>query len=117
MSQPRIAILGLGIMGSGMAGRVLSAGFPLVVYNRNRDKTAPFAGKGAKVANSPKEASSQADIIISVVSDDTASRGIWLGENGALAGAAPGSVLIESSTLTVGWVLELAKSVAQKKCE
>jgi 3-hydroxyisobutyrate dehydrogenase len=117
MSQPRVAILGLGIMGSGMAGRVLSAGLPLVVYNRNREKAAPFAGKGAKVANSPKEAASLADIIVCVVSDDTASRGIWLGENGALAGAAPGSVLIESSTLTVGWVLELAKSVAQKECQ
>src|SRR5262249_18260298 len=42
---------------------------------------------------------------------------IWLGENGALAGAAPGSILIESSTLTVGWVQQLAQSAAQKKCD
>jgi 3-hydroxyisobutyrate dehydrogenase len=117
MAQPRVAILGLGIMGSGMAGRVLSGGFPLVVYNRNSEKAAPFAAKGATVATTPKEAASQADIIISVVSDDDASRGIWLGENGALAGAAPGSILIESSTLTVSWMQQLAQSVAQKKCE
>jgi|SRR3954453_12624690 3-hydroxyisobutyrate dehydrogenase len=117
MAKPRVAILGLGIMGSGMAGRVLSAGFPLVVFNRNRDKAAPLAAKGATVANSAKEAASQADIVISVVADDTASREVWLGENGALAGATPGSVLIESSTLTVGWVQQLAQSAALKKCE
>jgi 3-hydroxyisobutyrate dehydrogenase len=117
MAKPRVAILGLGIMGSGMAGRVLAGGFPLVVYNRNRDKAAPFANKGAIVANSAKEATAQADIVISIVADDAASREIWLGENGALAGAVPASVLIESSTLTVGWVLQLAHGAAQKKCQ
>jgi len=117
MSQPRVAILGLGIMGSGMAGRVLGGGFPLVVYNRNSAKAAPLVSRGAKLAATPKEAASQADIIISVVSDDEASRGIWLGENGALVGAAPGSILIESSTLTIGWIQQLAQSAAQKKCE
>ena len=74
MSKPRVAIIGLGIMGSGMAGRLLSAGFPLTVYNRNRDKTAPFADSGATVASSPREAASKADIIISMVADDVASR-------------------------------------------
>src|SRR5216683_1127062 len=117
MAQPRVAILGLGIMGSGMAGRVLSGGFPLAVYNRNSEKAAPFGAKGATVAATPKAAASQADIIISMVSDDAASRGIWLGENGALAGAAAGSILIEAGTLTVGWVQQLAQSAAQKKCE
>jgi 3-hydroxyisobutyrate dehydrogenase len=117
MSKPRVAILGLGIMGSGMAGRVLSAGFPLVVFNRNRDKAVPFASKGAILADSPKQAAAQADIVLSIVADDVASREVWLGENGALAGAAAGAVLIESSTLTVGWVLQLAQGAAQKKCQ
>src|SRR5262249_48278721 len=117
MAQPRVAILGLGIMGGGMAGRVLSGGFPLTVYNRNSDKAAPFVAKGAKLALTPKEAAALSGIVICVVSDDAASRGIWLGENGALAGAAPGSILIESSTLTVGWVQQLAQSAAQKKCD
>jgi 3-hydroxyisobutyrate dehydrogenase len=117
MAKPRVAILGLGIMGSGMAGRVLSAGIPLVVFNRTRDKAAAFASQGAIVANSPKQAAAQADIVISVVADDTASREIWLGENGALAGAMPGSLLIESSTLTVAWVQQLAQSAALKKCQ
>jgi 3-hydroxyisobutyrate dehydrogenase len=117
MSKPRVAIIGLGIMGGGMAGRLLSAGFPLAVYNRNKDRSVPFASAGAAVAASPREAASKADIIISMVSDDIASRGVWLGDNGALAGAARGSVLIECSTLTVGWIKELAAAAAQRGCE
>jgi 3-hydroxyisobutyrate dehydrogenase len=117
MSKPRVAMIGLGIMGSGMAGRLLSANFPLSVYNRNRDKSAPFAGAGATVAASPREAAVKADIIISMVADDVASRGIWLGENGALAGVSRGAALIECSTLTVGWIKELATAAAQHGCE
>ena len=117
MSKPRLAILGLGIMGSGMAARILSAGFPLSVYNRNGDKARPFVDAGAYLANSPAEAASRSDIVVSMVADDVASRGIWLGENGALAGAIPGSVLIESSTLTVGWMKRLAAAASQRGCE
>jgi 3-hydroxyisobutyrate dehydrogenase len=51
-----------------------------------------------------------------MVADDQASRDIWLGENGALNGAAPGSTLIESSTLTVPWIQEIASAAAGKGC-
>jgi 3-hydroxyisobutyrate dehydrogenase len=117
MSKPRVAILGLGIMGGGMAGRLLSARFPVSVYNRNHEKSEPFAKAGAFVAASPREAAARSEIVICMVADDTASRGVWLGEAGALAGVSPGSVLIESSTLTVGWVKELATLVTQRECE
>ncbi len=99
-------------MGSGMAGRLLAANFPLSVYNRNREKAAPFAGAGATVAGSPREAAVKADIIISMVADDVASRGVWLGENGVLGAVSRGAVLIECSTLTVGWIKELAAAAA-----
>jgi 3-hydroxyisobutyrate dehydrogenase len=117
MAKPHVAILGLGTMGAGMAARLLSASFPLTVYNRNRDKTLAFSRGGAGVANSPREAASHADIVISMVADDVASRNIWFGENGALAGAQRRSVLIESSTLSVGYVKELAVAAAQRECE
>ncbi len=104
-------------MGTGMAGRLLAAGFPLAVYNRNREKAKPFANAGAIVAGTPREAAAKAEIVISMVADDGASRGVWLGENGALAGATSGTVLIESSTLTVGWVTELAAAAAQRGCD
>jgi 3-hydroxyisobutyrate dehydrogenase len=117
MAQPRVAILGLGIMGVGMAGRVLSAGFPLTVYNRNREKAMAFASQGATVAATPREAAATADIVITMVADDTASRDVWLGENGALAGARNGAVLIESSTVSVPWVRELAAAAVERGCE
>src|SRR5579863_2531373 len=116
MSKPRVAILGLGIMGTGMANRLLSANFPLAVYNRNREKGIPFANAGAFLASSPREAASRSEIILSMVGDDAASRNVWLGENGALAGASPGSVLIESSTLSSGWIHELSANATERGC-
>jgi len=100
-----------------MARRLLGAGFPLSVFNRNPEKAAPLAAEGATIAASPREAASGASIAIGMVADDNASRSIWLGPDGALAGLAPGSVLIESSTLTVEWVRELAAAATASGCE
>ncbi|MGH9528997.1 MAG: NAD(P)-binding domain-containing protein, partial [Terriglobales bacterium] len=58
MSKPRVAILGLGIMGGGMASRLLSTGFPVSVFNRSHEKTEPFSKAGAFAARSPREAAS-----------------------------------------------------------
>ena len=103
-------------MGGGMARNLLDAGFPLSVYNRSREKAEPFASD-ARVADSPRAAAEGADIIISMVSDDAASRAVWFGESGALAGAAPGALLVESSTVTVEWVRELAAAAERKGFE
>ncbi len=100
-----------------MAGRLLSGGFPLTVYNRSRDKAARFADAGAYVAATPREAATRADVIISIVADDAASKAIWFGEDGALVGAVRGAVLIESSTLSVKYVNELARAAAERGCE
>jgi len=117
MSKPRIAFLGLGIMGSGMARRLLVSGFPLAVFNRNAAKSRPFAQEGAQVAGSSREAAAQADVIVSMVADDVAARSLWLGENGALAAATRGTVCIECSTVTVNWVRELSAAAAARGCE
>jgi 3-hydroxyisobutyrate dehydrogenase len=104
-------------MGSGMARNLLTKGFPLTVFNRNAEKSKPFANEGAHVASSPREAAERAEIIVSMVADDIAARSLWLGENGALASAKPGTICIECSTVRVNWVRELAAAAAQKKCE
>src|SRR6187401_3787768 len=113
----RVALLGLGLMGTGMARRLLGAGYPLTVHNRNPARATPLAEAGARVATSPRDAATAADVIISMVADDVASRNLWLGEGGALAGAAPGTVCIECSTVTVGWVIELAAAAREHGCE
>src|SRR5688572_6264637 len=114
---PRVALFGLGIMGGGMARRLLGAGVPLTVFNRHPDKAEALAREGATVASTPREAAAGASIAISMVADDRASQSIWLGPDGALAALQPGAVVIESSTLTVAWIRELAEAVTAQGCE
>ena len=116
MSKPRVALIGLGLMGSGMARRLLGARFPLTVYNRNPQRAAPLAEEGAHVAASPREAAGRADVIVAMVADDAASRAVWLGGDGALPGAARGTVLVECGTLTVGWIEDLSREAAAAGC-
>ena len=78
-------------MGSGMAGRLLSANFPVTVYNRSHEKAKRLADAGAFVADSPHDAAAKSEIVISMVADDAASRQVWLGDRGSLAGAAAGT--------------------------
>jgi 3-hydroxyisobutyrate dehydrogenase len=115
--KPRVAMLGLGIMGGGMARRLLAGGFPLTVYNRDSGKSKALENEGAAVAASPREAAARADVVVSMLADDVASRAVWLGETGALAGAKPGTILIECSTLSVPWVKELHQHASQRGCE
>src|ERR1051326_1855381 len=108
-TKQRVALLGLGTMGMGMAGRLLGAGFPLSVFNRTAQKAKELASKGARVAETPREAAAGADVIVSMVADDDASRSMWLGERGALAGASRDTVFVEASTISTAWVAELAQ--------
>jgi 3-hydroxyisobutyrate dehydrogenase len=117
MSKPRVAILGLGIMGGGMANRLLSMGYPVSVYNRSYERAASLAALGAFAAHTPREAAARSEVVIAMVADDAASRSIWLGHDGALAGAQSGSLLLESSTLSVKWVKELCAAATQQNCE
>ena len=102
-----VSLLGLGIMGSGIARNILKAGFPLTVYNRTPEKAAALLEAGAHWADSPAVAAENADVIISVVSDDEASREVWLGAHGALPALRSGAVAIECGTLSLDWIRQL----------
>jgi len=112
-----VALLGTGTMGAGMAGRLLGAGYSLTVWNRNVDRAAPLAARGARMAESPREAAAGADVVIAMVADDAASRAVWLGDSGALAQPKARAVMIDSSTLSPEWIAELASHVASRGCE
>jgi 3-hydroxyisobutyrate dehydrogenase len=116
MLMQRVALLGLGTMGAGMASNWLAKGFALSVWNRTRAKAEALAGKGARVAATSREAADEADFVFAMVADDAASRSVWLGADGALAGAKAGALIIESSTLTPGWVRELGRLAHAKGC-
>lgn len=110
----RVAILGLGTMGMGMARNLLKAGFQVNAYNRTRARAEPLAADGAHIADSPADAARDADVIVSMLSDDDASRAAWTGADGALEAARPGTVLVECSTLTPGWITELASLASSR---
>jgi 3-hydroxyisobutyrate dehydrogenase len=112
----RVALLGLGTMGAGMAANWLAKGFQLSVWNRTHARAQALADKGARVATTPREAAEGADCVFAMVADDAASRAVWLGDDGALAGAKTGAVVVESSTLTPDWVRELAGRARAKGC-
>src|SRR5512147_389354 len=94
-----VTVLGLGIMGSGIAHNILKAGYPLTVYNRTQEKAAPLIEAGAQWADSPALAAQNADVVISMVGDDIASRAMWLGDSGAFVTMSPHAVAVECSTL------------------
>ena len=117
LANTRIAFLGLGIMGAGMASRLLDAGARLTVFNRTPQRATPLAARGAVTAATPREAVGEAEIVFSMVADDAASHDVWNGGSGALAGVRPGTVLVECSTVTVGRITELAESARRLGCE
>jgi 3-hydroxyisobutyrate dehydrogenase len=104
----QIAVLGLGIMGRGIAGNLLRKGFSVVVWNRTPARAEPFRSLGADVAASPAAAAAEADAVLDVVTDVAASRAVWTGEAGALSAMRPGSTAVECATLSAGWIRELA---------
>ncbi len=112
-----IAILGLGTMGAGMATNLLKAGFSLSVYNRTAAKAQALIDAGARFASTPAEAAKDASAIISMLADDAASREVWLGKDGALDAVREGAILIESSTVSPGWVAEFARLAEQHGAE
>lgn len=102
-------------MGGGMARRLVAAGFSVAVYNRSRAKAEAITG--ATAAATPREAAAGAEVVFCMVADDGASRAMWLGVDGALAGAPQGAVAVDCSTLTVGWVKELAHAAEMCGCK
>ncbi len=99
-----VTVLGFGIMGSGIAHNILKAGYPLTIYNRTQEKAASLIAAGAQWADSPAQAAQHADVVISMVGDDVASRAMWLGADGAFAALPPHAIAVECSTLSLDWI-------------
>jgi 3-hydroxyisobutyrate dehydrogenase-like beta-hydroxyacid dehydrogenase len=95
-------------MGGRMAANLLKAGHEVTVWNRSPARLAELAGAGAETAGTPGKAAAGAGFVVSMVRDDEASRSVWTGAEGALAAMDAGAVAVESATLTVAWVRDLA---------
>lgn len=95
-----VAVLGMGRMGSAMAGAIARAGHDLIVYNRTQERAQALAVElGGRCVRTPAEAAAESDITITMLSDDSAVREVFLGSNGLAAGAHAGGVLVDMSTV------------------
>ncbi|WP_082543444.1 NAD(P)-dependent oxidoreductase [Sphingomonas sp. Leaf339] len=112
MTVRKVAMLGLGIMGGGMARQLLDAGFELTVWNRSPGKSDALVAAGARLADSPAAAVREVDVAVAMLASDDASRAVWL-DGGTLGALRPGAILIEASTLTIDWVRTLAAAAAE----
>jgi 3-hydroxyisobutyrate dehydrogenase len=105
-----IGFVGLGHMGRSMATRLLSAGHEVAVYDPAAGTADALSTMGAVHASNPRDASEDAEAVFVMVRDDAISRAVWLGDDGVLgANLAPQTLAIECSTLSHGWVMELAE--------
>jgi 3-hydroxyisobutyrate dehydrogenase len=110
----RVGLVGLGIMGGGMAHNILRAGFPLTVHNRTRVRAELFAAEGATVADSPADVAAASDIVVVCVSDTPDVEQVVLGAGGVLDGAAPGTLVVDTSTIAPAATRSIAAALAER---
>jgi 3-hydroxyisobutyrate dehydrogenase-like beta-hydroxyacid dehydrogenase len=110
-----LGFVGLGSMGSRMARRLLDAGYTLCGYNRTTAKAADLVRAGMMLAVSPKDVAERADVIFTMVTDDTALDAVARAPEGLLAGWRPDSILVEMSTVSPAVIERLAADVAARR--
>ncbi len=108
----RVAVLGMGTMGRGMASNLVAAGHEVTVWNRTAGAAAELAG--ARTASSVAAAVRDQEVVLSCLADDTAVRQVVLGADGVLAHVAPGAVVVESSTISPGLSDEAHAAFAER---
>ena len=103
----RIGWIGTGVMGSSMCGHLLAAGYSATVYSRTKQKAAALLDRGARWADSPAALAAESDVVFSIVGFPADVREVLLGESGALAGARPGTVLVDMTTSQPSLAVEI----------
>src|SRR5438270_9293277 len=98
--KPSIGFIGMGHMGSHMVQRLLDAGYPLVGYDRTKEKAQEVGQRGAQVAQTPKDLAANCQVVMACVTNDEAQHDVMFGPDGALAGTHAGSVIIDLSTVS-----------------
>ncbi len=110
----RVGWIGTGVMGVSMCGHVLDAGYAVTVHNRTRERAEPLLERGAAWADTPAAVAAASDVVCSIVGYPADVRDVILGENGALAGAASGAVLVDLTTSEPSLAVEIAEAAAAK---
>ncbi|HEY1189279.1 MAG TPA: NAD(P)-dependent oxidoreductase [Gemmata sp.] len=112
--KTKIGWIGTGVMGRWMCQHAMTKGYAATVYNRSADKARPLVDAGAKLANSPKAVAEQSDIVFAIVGFPKDVREVFLGADGALAGAKPGTVLVDMTTSEPSLAKEIYEAARAK---
>ena len=110
----KVAFIGMGTMGAPMALNILNAGHEVTVHNRTREKEKPLERQGARRAATPAQASDDAEIVITRVSDTPDVEELILGDTGVIHGARPGTVVVDMSTISPAATRQLARTLSEK---
>ncbi len=102
--------IGTGVMGKSMAGHILSAGYPLIVYSRTKEKAQELLERGAKWGETPKQVAETASVIFTMVGYPSDVEEVYLGENGLISNGKPGSIFLDMTTSSPS----LAEKIYQK---
>jgi 2-hydroxy-3-oxopropionate reductase len=117
MSDRRIAVIGLGVMGKPMARRLVEAGFEVVVHNRSRGPVEELHAQGAHAASSTAEAAATADVVITMLPDTPDVEAVVLADDGVLANLRPGGLLIDMSTIAAATAERIALEATARSIE
>lgn len=113
----RVAFLGLGVMGSRMAARLVQAGHTVTVWNRTHSRAKAFVSDhGGRFATTPAEAARDAEYVCVCVGNDDHVRAVTMDREGALESLAPGGIIIDHSTTSAELARELAAAATQSGC-
>lgn len=115
--KPTITVLGTGRMGAPIARNLLRAGFAVTVWNRTARRAQELVDAGARLAVSPADAASPADVVLTMLADGDAVADAMTGSEGALSSIRPGSVWIQMATVGVGWTERLAALAGEHAVE
>jgi 3-hydroxyisobutyrate dehydrogenase-like beta-hydroxyacid dehydrogenase len=110
----KLGFVGLGVMGGGVARRLLAAGHELHGWNRTPEKAAPLVAEGLLLEESPRAVAEQADVVFTMVTNVPALRAVAEGEDGIIAGLGPGKVWVDMTTAAPAVCRELAERVREK---
>jgi 3-hydroxyisobutyrate dehydrogenase-like beta-hydroxyacid dehydrogenase len=113
MRIDRIGVLGLGRMGGRIAAKLLDAGHPVTVWNRNLERARPLEELGATVAGTPAEVAEQSEVLLSSLADDAAVAEVVLGRHGAVNGLQEDAVVVELSTVSPDKTRRIAEEVRE----
>lgn len=108
----KVGYIGLGLMGKSIARNILKAGYPLVVHNRSRAAVDELVAEGAVAAFSPAEVAAQVDVVFTNLPDSPDVEKVAIGENGIIAGAHPGLIMIDNSTIKPATARKIAAALA-----